>query len=412
MTVTVHPVIAAAFAALDAAGLRWCLLRGRDRLAVPTGDVDLLVAQGSAAGVRAAVAEVPGVLHQRTWAGGSQSFFLATDAADGWSVVIHCVDRVSFGPYGCFETAEGSGVLERRVERDGVSSAADGDEFWITLVHALVDKASVAEKHRDRLRSLAAAAPLDHGLARTVNRLRPKDMDAAGLVGLVRDGKWGEIEALGGALLDAWWRVDRALAVPRWVSGRTSLTARKAGEHLRRSGLLVAVLAPDGAGKSTVVDALAGPGGLPFGVVRFYAGAYGEAVSSRLPKVPGVRLLARVALLASAGVRARWQRRRRRVALFDRHPLELRLVGARSARRALLASLVPEPDLLLVLDAPGAELHRRSGEHDAATLEESRQRYLGLASRSASAVVIDATQAIDAVVADARRAVIERWGAR
>ena len=41
----VHPALLRAFAAMDDAGVAWCLLRGEARLADPTGDVDLLVAQ-------------------------------------------------------------------------------------------------------------------------------------------------------------------------------------------------------------------------------------------------------------------------------------------------------------------------------------------------------------------------------
>jgi len=39
----VHPALLRAFAALDDAGVAWCLLRGEARLADPSGDVDLLV---------------------------------------------------------------------------------------------------------------------------------------------------------------------------------------------------------------------------------------------------------------------------------------------------------------------------------------------------------------------------------
>ena len=38
-----HPLLAEAFAALDEAGVEWCLLRGEASLASPSGDVDLLV---------------------------------------------------------------------------------------------------------------------------------------------------------------------------------------------------------------------------------------------------------------------------------------------------------------------------------------------------------------------------------
>ena len=39
-----HPKLAALFRALDDEGVVWCLLRGEADLAVPEGDVDLLVA--------------------------------------------------------------------------------------------------------------------------------------------------------------------------------------------------------------------------------------------------------------------------------------------------------------------------------------------------------------------------------
>ena len=40
----VHPLAAAAFGALETAGVHWSLLRGERRLAAPPHDVDLLIA--------------------------------------------------------------------------------------------------------------------------------------------------------------------------------------------------------------------------------------------------------------------------------------------------------------------------------------------------------------------------------
>lgn len=41
----VHPTVAKAFHVLDETGLPWVLLRGEDDLALPSGDVDILVAR-------------------------------------------------------------------------------------------------------------------------------------------------------------------------------------------------------------------------------------------------------------------------------------------------------------------------------------------------------------------------------
>ncbi|MEZ4731266.1 MAG: hypothetical protein R3E79_29455 [Caldilineaceae bacterium] len=66
-------------------------------------------------------------------------------------------------------------------------------------------------------------------------------------------------------------------------------------------------------------------------------------------------------------------------------------------RRWALAHACPAPDLVILLDAPGAILYARKGEHSAALLEEQRQGYLQLKSQLRQMVVIDATQHPDTV---------------
>jgi hypothetical protein len=71
----------------------------------------------------------------------------------------------------------------------------------------------------------------------------------------------------------------------------------------------------------------------------------------------------------------------------------LRRVG----RRVRAAVSCPPADLMLVLDAPGAEMFSRKGEHSASLLEEQRQRYLRLGERIPNVVVLDATTGARAV---------------
>ena len=68
--------------------------------------------------------------------------------------------------------------------------------------------------------------------------------------------------------------------------------------------------------------------------------------------------------------------------LCDRHPVEVlavrpdRTPAGRRVEELLFVRLVPRPDRIVVLDAPGEVLHARKGEHDPETLERWRQGYL------------------------------------
>ena len=75
-----------------------------------------------------------------------------------------------------------------------------------------------------------------------------------------------------------------------------------------------------------------------------------------------------------------------------------------------VGSLMPKPDLWILLDAPPEVLQARKRE---VTLEETtRQRsaYLAFVRERASHAVVDASQALDAVVIDAERAVAAAIG--
>jgi thymidylate kinase len=83
--------------------------------------------------------------------------------------------------------------------------------------------------------------------------------------------------------------------------------------------------------------------------------------------------------------------------LFDRYPVDATLPAARHApagRRAvrwLIGHTVPEPDLMIVLDAPAEVLVERKHEQPVDVLETRRLQYLELARRRPDTVVLDAT---------------------
>jgi hypothetical protein len=82
----------------------------------------------------------------------------------------------------------------------------------------------------------------------------------------------------------------------------------------------------------------------------------------------------------------------------------------------VLGRACPPPGLTVVLDAPGALLHARKGEHDPDALEAERRGFLALACGRRHAVVLDAAQDADAVRRDLTAAIWtayrRRWASR
>jgi len=188
---------------------------------------------------------------------------------------------------------------------------------------------------------------------------------------------------------------------------------RKLSQRLLRKGskwlkartpqsISVAILAPDGAGKSTVVEGI--QKSFYFPVYTTYMGLYQKGSKRGLPSLLakagfGGRLL----LQWQRYLTARVQQAQRKLVIFDRYSYDALLPAAKPLSRAqqwrrwLLGHSCPAPDLVIFLDAPGAVLYARKGEHSAAALEEQRQAYLALQAQLPQMVVIDATQPPDLV---------------
>lgn len=226
-------------------------------------------------------------------------------------------------------------------------------------------------------------------------------------------------------------------------------------------GFTVALIGPDGAGKTTVARelerTLARPARyLYMGVnrdasthmlpttrlvraVKRWRGVApdtGGPPDSRAPAAPPPKTRAeRVARAARAAARltnqvaeesyrellAWWWTRRGTIVLFDRHffsdfhaydvggstnkPLDRRIHGL------VLSRLARKPDLVVYLDAPADVLLARKGEGTLELLERRRGEYLALARELPAFVVVDATRPLEQV-RDEAAGLIERYGSR
>lgn len=401
-----------AFQALDGGGVSWCLLRGEAELSAPAGDVDLLVEAAGARRARSLLSE-RGFVPVRSWGHRPHAFFVAYDASsDGW-IKLDVVTEVAFGPDHGIRSGAAPGCLSRRVRRGAWWALAPDDAFWTLLLHCLLDKGAVPAEHRERVRTLAGEASADGPLATPIASLCPDGWSPSRILERARTGDWGTLVPLGPRLV-AGWRRRQPLA---WVRSLANRGLRRAGRLLPRRGVTVALVAPDGAGKSTVAALLQRSFYLPGR--SLYMGLYPRNGAKRARRrIAGMGLSRRLLGQWRRYLAARYHRARGRLVVFDRYAYDIGLAadgpahGRDRIRRWLLGRALPHPDVVVVLDAPGEVLYRRKREHSPAALERQRQQYLGLRGRLPRAVVVDATRDEDTVRRDVTAAVWNAYAGR
>jgi hypothetical protein len=216
----------------------------------------------------------------------------------------------------------------------------------------------------------------------------------------------------------------------------------------------VALIGPDGAGKSSIIRRVTER--LPVPVRSIYMGVnlessrlmlpttrlaleakrrrggrpdmVGASLGGGRPTKPGRRGIlreARSGLRLANWIAEEWFRqgvawahqRRGRVVLFDRHFFcdyyANDVAGHRPGRPwtsrvhgAMLERLYPRPDLVIMLDAPAEVLFARKGEGTVESLERMRRDLLELAPHVRRFVTVDATQDLETVTNDVIEAIM------
>lgn len=411
-----HPVLERLFSGLSAAGLRWTLLRVPSDPAAPTGDVDLLIHPDDAVGLRSAAlnagfAPLPG------WESAPDLIFTRFDRASNRWLVLDVSTRVSFrSPAGWELSDVAPGVLARS-RPDGAAVVPDpADAFWMLLLHCLLDKETVSARHQADLRRLAVDAvrsPLGAALSAATG-------GGITSVSIVRDVRLRQWQAL--AVTGTWLRQE--LRRRRTPSDRirvgwrgTRRAARKPLLLRRRRGLSLALLGPNGVGKSTAATNL--QESFPFETRIVYMGIWKGPERGSVSAA--AEILTRPLRIWTRFLVAQYHQLHGRLVVFDRYVYEARL-PARPPLLALkrpyfwlLSHAVPAASVVAVLDVPGAVAYERKQENPPAELEHERRLYARIAARVRTATMIDADVDATRVVAELNELLWQRlssrWGA-
>jgi hypothetical protein len=408
-----HPLLRSLFAALGERDVRWVLLRTPSHLAKPAGDVDLLVAPDDVADFLETAEEL-GFVALPGWEAPPGLILVSYDKRSDHWLVLDVATTVAFRSPGAPELREAAlGILRRRRVHDGIAEPSPEDAFWLLLMHCLLDDGAVAAHYRVPLGELARTS--DGSLvASAVQSAAGDRFDPAALRDAVLAGDWTGLEQMG-ARLTADLKRRRSIAESwRSQAKRALRAARKPLLLPRRRGLSVALLGPNGVGKSTVAAGL--QRGFPLGSRVVHMGLWKAAATS--PRMRPAEILTRPLRLWARSAAAHYHQGRGRLVIYDRYVYEARLpakpplLAAKRLYFWLLEHEVPSPDAAIVLDVPGEVAYGRKQENPPEELESERRVYAQLAATSPLVELVDASQGADAVRADVTAIVWDRLATR
>jgi hypothetical protein len=398
----VQGLLLALFRNLDQENIHYCLLCDHHRLHTLSAEaeLDLLVQAEQGPQLQQLLARL-GFVQLPAWGHAPHRFFVAYDqGSDSW-LKLDVITEIAYGrPVAALRTDLATHCLDTRQRMGACYAPTPECELTLLLLHCLLDKGAISAEQGERLQTLRQQVGDEADLAGLLARYLPPTLCWPQVAARIEAGDWAALVAMRQAVADQLAQGDRLGVRYRQVRGRLLRKLNHLLTGRRPKALTVALLAPDGGGKSTLAQGL--QASFFFPVRSLYMGLYQKRRrSGQFAGLPGVRFGQRLAGQWLRAVAARYYGLRGQLVIFDRYdallPSPQGSHWPQHIRRWLLAHAGPPPDLVVLLDAPAALLQARKGEHSIEQLEQQRQRYLQLRSHLPQLVVVDATQEADQV---------------
>jgi thymidylate kinase len=392
----IPPLLLQLFDDLDEDGLGWCLLRPSEGLCATTGDIDILARPIEFHRIRQILKRADFV-NMRTEE--EDLHYAGFDRKSGRFPWVHVQPSLKVG--GAVISAD---ILLRSARRTRFPEIASEWLLWTLLIRG-IERQYLPEHYRKRVVELASE--WNGGPPELVEIVKKHGLEPQRIVALAAAADW---EAL---VAQPWPGRGESRAAP-WLSLAHQAKRIMLGLlQPKRRGLCVAIIGPDGAGKSTLIQGLGTT--LPLRTRTMYMGLTGGRMKRAASlRVPGVVLSAKIALLWAKFCRALLYRAAGRIVLFDRYPFDGAVppgrpmdILSRFSRRVQRWAL-PAPDLVLLLDASGRTMYARKGEYAAETLEAWRSQYRRLQERLPNLVLLDAEKGAAEVLQSAQAIIWEK----
>ncbi len=397
---------------LDRLQVRYCLL-GSPATLRPSGrcqEIDLLL-ESDDLGLARKIFGESGFVSIPSWGHAPHHFFVTyVEQRDLW-VKLDVVTGLGFGvPIRALRLDLAGSCLERR-RRGGCTYLLSPEDSLLIVLLKLLLQRDTPQRQQNRVESLWKLYSLIRTSPQEMVRFRERvaewlepALPAGLLFESLEQRRWEPLKERRKKVFRRLFL--RAPMATLWRLG-WGLLLRRVRPLLfaaRRRGLWIALIAPDGSGKTTLATALARE---PYIRAEYvYLGLYGKVgwpewlwgaedfgwLGARTAS------LWRLVLHRARLLRAQYHLLFGRMVVFDRFYYEVRLSKSPGPFRARLQRWLLEtrrrPDLTILLDAPGKLLFERKGERTPQDLEQQRQAFLRLA-RELPITVLDATRDID-----------------
>jgi thymidylate kinase len=404
-----EPILLRVFKMLEHAGIEYCVPHGYEDFSTPiTSDVDCIISSS------ASESELRTLFHRNRKSIGADLvrcrntyFVLASRGEDGAHSFI-ALDFTRNYDVNDLPLYSGRELLQTR-RSEHVYVPARDVEFGAYLARC-VAKHALSEDRGRKLSILYQRSP-----AQCVEQVVRfwSGANAELIVASAESGDWTPVrENLSSIHAELRRKVIGRHPV-RFVATKILAMARRIKRVLTPDGMSVAFLGPDGAGKSSVIEALPSkldsvfprakelgfaPGLLSFTRRGHQSTSEPHGLKPRSPLISLARVAYWMSYYVLSWVALRFTLARSTLVLYDRHFVDI-LVDQKRYRYGgplwllrLAWRCIPKPDLIILLDAPAEVLQARKQEVPMEVSARQRQAYLALVQTLPNGRIVDASQ--------------------